>query len=98
MDPLHGNQRVRRPATLARGLGVVGLDQLNQRFQRNNRLHLSQEALALGALFGRRLLVITVGEALCAALTELIGALEACQNLGLQAHSRAGWQGFPESP
>jgi hypothetical protein len=59
----------------------VGLDQLNQRFPRNNRLHLSQEALALGALFGRRLLIITVGEALRAALTELLGAHEASLEL-----------------
>ena len=98
VDPQHGLQRVRRPATLARGLGLVGLDQLNQRFPRNNRLHLSQEALALGALFGRRLLIINVGEALRAALTELLGAHEASLELRLQAHSRAGWQGFPESP
>ena len=49
----------------------MGLDQLIQRFPRKIRLHLSQEALALGALFVRRLFVITVGEALRAALTEL---------------------------
>lgn len=98
MDPQHGLQRVRRPATLARGLGVVGLEQLNQRFPRNNRLHLSQEALALSALFGRLLLVITVGEALRGAQTELFGAHEASSQLRLQAHSSAGCQGFPESP
>ena len=98
MSSRHSEVQAPLPATLARGLGVVGLDQLNQRFPRNNRLHLSQEALALGALFGRRLLIINVGEALRAALTELLGAHEASLELRLQAHSRAGWQGFPESP
>jgi hypothetical protein len=76
----------------------VGLDQLDQRFPWNNRLHLSQEALAVGGLFGLRLLVITVGEALRAALTKLLGAHEAAPHLRLQAHSGAGWQGFSESP
>jgi len=90
MDPQHRLQRVRRPSSLAAGPGVVGLDQINQRFPRHNRLHLSQEALAPGALFGRRLLVITK--------TKLLGAHEASPHLRSQGHSRAGWRGFPESP
>jgi hypothetical protein len=64
MDPQHGLQRVRRPTTLAAGPGVVGLNQINQRFSRHNRFHLRQEALALGALCGRGLLVITETELL----------------------------------
>ena len=98
VDPRHALQRVRRPATLARGLGVVGLDQLNQRFPRNNRLHLSQEALALSPLFGRRLLVITVGEALRAALAELLGAHNPSPRLRLHRYFRVAGLGFPESP
>jgi hypothetical protein len=81
VDPQHGLQQVRRPATLAAGSGVVGLDQLNERFPRHNGLHLSQEALALGAVFCRRLLVITE--------TELLGAHEASAQLRPQAYSRA---------
>jgi hypothetical protein len=56
---------------------MVGFDQINQRFPRHNCLHLSQKMLALGELFSHRLLVITVGEALRAAMTKRLGTHEA---------------------
>ena len=81
MDPQHRLQWVGRPAALAAGPGVVGLNQIDQHFPRHNRFHLRQEALALGALFGRGLLVITK--------TELLDA-HASRRLRSQGHSRAG--------
>jgi hypothetical protein len=75
----------------------MALDQINQRFPWHNRFHLSQEALTFGALFCRRLLVITVGEAFRAAVTELLGAHEAHSHMHSQAYSRERWRGFPES-
>jgi len=69
VDPQYRFQRVRRPTVLAAGSVELGFDQINQLVPWHNRLHLSQEALALGALFGRWLLVITK--------TELLGAHEA---------------------
>jgi hypothetical protein len=102
-QPLRGSQvlrlqRVGRPATLAAGLGVVGLNQIEQRFPRHNRLHFREKSFSLGALFGRRLLVITVGEALLAALTELLAAHDPSPRLRLHGYFRAAGLGFPESP
>ena len=70
MDPQHRLQRVGRLATLAAGPGAVKFDQLNQRLPWHNRLHLSQETLAPGPLFGRGLLVV--------AESELIASREDC--------------------
>jgi hypothetical protein len=58
VDPQHGGQWVGRPASLLAGFGLVRLDQLNQPLQGHPLLHLGEELLAPGALFGRGLLVI----------------------------------------
>ena len=76
MDGQHGLERIGRATTLGAGLGIVGLDQINQCFPRHHNFHLAQKSLPPGAFFGRGLLVITVGEALRAALTELLAAHE----------------------
>jgi hypothetical protein len=68
----------------------VGLDQIDEQLPRNNRLHLSQKALAPGPLFGRGLLLIIKAE--------LLDSHEPCPHLRSQGHSRAGWWGYPESP
>ena len=44
----------------------MGLDQVDQRFPWHNGLHLGQKSLALGALFGRGLLLITKAKLLAA--------------------------------
>ena len=72
----HGRERIGRATTLGAGLGIVGLDQINQCLPRHHIFHLAQKSLPLGAFFGSGLLVITVGEALRAALTELLAAHE----------------------
>jgi hypothetical protein len=53
MDPKHRFHWVVRQTTLAAGSGAERLDQINQRFSRHYRLHLSHEDLALGVLFSR---------------------------------------------
>jgi len=49
---------VGRPASLLAGLGVVRLEQLSQTLPGHHLVHLGEELLALGALFGGALLVI----------------------------------------
>lgn len=90
VDSQHGCQLIGRSTTLGAGLGVVGLDQFKQRFPRHDRLHLCQKALALGALLGRRLLVITK--------SELLAAHHPSAHLRLHGYFRADGLGFPESP
>ena len=55
MDPQHRRQWVRWPAAFLTGLGVVELDQVDQRLPRHNCLHLGQEALALEKLWAREM-------------------------------------------
>jgi hypothetical protein len=76
LETQHSCEQIGRPTTLGVGLGIVGLDQINQRFPRNHLLHLAQKSPAHGALRGRGLLVIDVGEALRKARTERLGAHE----------------------
>jgi hypothetical protein len=76
----------------------VGLYQIKQCFPRHHLLHLAQKSLALGALLGCGLLVITVGEAMREALTELLAAHEPSPHLRLHGYFRADGLGFPESP
>jgi len=66
VDPQHGRQRVGRTPSLLACLWVDGLDQSDQGIPGHNRLHLSQELLALGLLLGGRLLVIREAELLTA--------------------------------
>ena len=90
MNPQHGFQRIRRATTLARRLGVVGLDQVDQRLPWHNDLHLREETLASGALFCRGLLVITEAK--------LLASHQPSPYLQSQAYFRAGGLGFPVSP
>jgi hypothetical protein len=48
VDPQHDVERI-RPSSLA-GLGIVRLDQTNQRRPRHDGVHLAQESFALGLL------------------------------------------------
>ena len=90
MDVQHSCQRIGRPPTLGADLGIVGLDQIKQRFPGHHLLHLGQKALASGALLRRGLLVI--------AISELLAAHEPSPRLRLQGHSRADGLGFPGAP
>ena len=63
---------------------------LDQRLSRNHLLHLSQKLLALGALFGRGLLVI--------AEPEVLATHQPSVDLALRLHSRADRLGSPEFP
>ena len=98
MDTQHGRERIGRATTLGAGLGIVGLNQINQFFPRHHIFYLDQKLLPPGALFGSRLPVITVGEALRAALTELLAAHKPSPYLRLQGYYRADGSGFPEPP
>jgi hypothetical protein len=98
VNPQHGLQRVGRAAAFGTSLGVVGLNQIDQRLPGNNGLHLAQETLPLGAFPRGGLLVITVGGALREALTELLAAHEPSHALRSQSYCRADWPGYPESP
>ena len=51
-------------AALLDGLGVVGLDQRDQRLQGHHCLYLRKEHLAFGLVFGRSQLVVTETELL----------------------------------
>ena len=90
MDSQDGCQRIGRVSTLGAGLGVVGLDQFKQPILRHDRLHLCQKALALGALSGRRLLVITK--------SVLLAAHHPNANPRIHGYFRADVLGIPESP
>jgi hypothetical protein len=76
----------------------VGRDQINQCFPRHHIFHLAQKSFTPGAFFGSGLLVITVGEALRAALTELLAVHEPSPCLRLHEYFRADGSGFPEPP
>jgi hypothetical protein len=76
MDPQHRGQRVGRPAAIHTRFGVVGFDQIKQCFPRHYLLHLAQKSLTPGALLGRGLLVITIGEAMREAVTDLLASHE----------------------
>lgn len=66
MDPQHGGQRTGRATALGAGLGIVGLDQIEHHLPGRHLLHLGQQALAPGAVLGRRLLAITESKLLAA--------------------------------
>jgi len=90
MDAQHGCQRIGRPPNLGADLGIMGFDQINQRFPGHHLLHLGQKALASGALLSRGLLVI--------AKSELLAAHEPSPRLRLHGNFRADGLGFPGSP
>ena len=90
MDAQHGRERIGRATTLGAGLGIVGLDQLNQRFPRHHIFHLAQKSLPLGAFFGSGLLVFTE--------SELLAAHEPSTYVRLHVYFRADCSGFPEPP
>ena len=66
MDAQYGGQRIGRPAALLAGLGVMGLDQVNQRLPGHHLLHLREKPLPFGLLFGGGELVIREAELLTA--------------------------------
>ena len=90
VDAQHGGQRIGRPAAFLAGLGVVGLDQLDQRLPWHHLLHLREELLPLGLLLGGGDLVIREAE--------LLATHSLNPGLRSQGHCRANGDGFPESP
>lgn len=90
VDAQHAGQRIGRPAALIGGLGVVGLDQVDQRLPGHHHLHLREELLPFGLLIGGGELVI--GEA------ELLATHCRSPGLRLQSYCRVNGVGFPESP
>ena len=84
----HGDQRIKRATTLGAGLGIMGLDQIDQRFPRDHFLHLAQKSLPPGALLGCGLLVITNPSCL----------LPVNPGLRLQAYFRMDRPSFPKRP
>ena len=89
VNPQHGGQWIRRAATFAAGLWVARLDQIKQGLPGGDLIHLGQELLLLGALFGGRLLVMSK--------PELLAAHHLNPGLGLYPYSRAISLGFPGS-
>lgn len=90
VDAQHGGQRIGRPAALLAGLGVVGLNQVDQRLPGHHHLHLREELLPFGLLFGGGELVIREAE--------LLATHYLSPGLRLQGHCPANGTGFPESP
>ena len=76
--------------SLAAGLWVVKLNQIDPCLPRNYFLHLGQELLTLCALFGGALLIISIHK--------LLAAHHPSPVLDLRPYSRAGGLGFPGSP
>ena len=90
MNPQHHDQRVRRSTALFAGLGVVRLDQRDQRRPRHHYLHLREKLFPFGLLLGRGQLVIREAE--------LLGHHHPSPVLRLQAHFRVDRLGFSELP
>ena len=89
MNPEHRCHRVGRTSSLLAGLGVDGLDQGDLRVPRDQRLHFSQELLAVGRLLSGCLLLIREAK--------LLSAHPFSPSLNSQDHSRADRSGFLES-
>jgi hypothetical protein len=66
VDPQHGRQWVRRPASLLAGLGVVGRDRRDHRLPEHHHIHLREKPLAFGLLLGRGQLVVREAKLLAA--------------------------------
>ena len=90
MNPQHGGQWVRRPATLLARLGVVKFDQGYQRRLGHDSIHLREELLAFGLLLDGRELVIREAELPAAHLLS--------PGLRSRLHCCAEGLGFQESP
>jgi len=90
VDPQHRRQWVWGPTAFLAGLGVVGLDQGDQRLPGHHRLHLSEELLSLGLLLGCGELVVREAG--------LLAAHHPSPGMRSQGHCPAGGVGFPESP
>jgi len=86
VDPQRGGQWKRRSAAILARIGVVGLNQLDQRLPRQHRLHLREELLPLGLLLGGGELVIKEAELLTAHVPSL--------GLRSQIHCHAEGLGF----
>ena len=90
MDAQNGGEPIGRPTTLGAGLGIVGLDQINQCFPRHNIFHLAQKSFSFGALFGSGLHKITE--------SKLLAAHEPSHLLRSQRNCRVVSPGYPELP
>jgi hypothetical protein len=90
VDPQHGGQRIGRPTAFLAGLGVVGLDQVDQPLPWDHHLHLREKLLPFGLLLGRGDLVIREAE--------LLAAHQHSPGLRLQGHCPANRLGVPEPP
>jgi hypothetical protein len=66
MDPQHRSQRIGRPASYFARLGIVRLDQVDQRLLGHHQVHLSEKLLPFGLLIGRGKLVIRAAMLLAA--------------------------------
>jgi len=64
MNTQYGVERIGWETTFGAGLGIVGIDHINQCFPRHQLLHRCQKMLAPGALLGCGLLGITESELL----------------------------------
>ncbi len=101
MNPHHGLHRVGREDAFGASLGVFGFDQVDQVDQlhpRNICLHLALKTLPFGAFPRGGLLVITEGEAMREALTELLAAYETIRSMrlkGIVTSTRSVIQGIP---
>ena len=87
VDPQYGRQWVRRPVCLLAALGVVGLDQCDQRLLRHYHLHLREKLIAFGLLLGRGQLVVRKGK--------LLAAHHPCPNTQSQGQCYEDGQDFP---
>ena len=90
MDPEHCLQRIGRASALGAALGVVGLNQIDQRLPGHNLLHPSQKLLTFGALLCCGLLIVTE--------PQLLATHEPCPYLRSQGHCPVNGVAFPESP
>lgn len=89
IDSQHRRQWIRWPAAFLAGLGIVVLEQVDQRMPRHHHLHLSQKFLQFGQLFSRGKLVIRE--------VKLLVARYPCPGLRTQSHCSAGGAGIPEA-
>jgi len=86
VNPQHGGEWIARPAPFAAEFWINGLDQIKQGLPGHHLIHIGQELLLLGALFGGTLFVI--------AKANLLTAHRPSFGLGLYPYSRADGLGF----
>lgn len=90
VDPEHGFQWGGWAASFGTSLGVVTLNQFDQRLPWHHCVHLCRKFLATGLLFRRALLVITKAQ--------LLATHQSSPGLRSEPYSRLDRGGFPVSP